>query len=132
MAHARQTHERIQLRADKRNRVSKVGMRSLLAIATFLLLTSLRAADIATTLDFDPYLRSEGNPVVFFLGGKLGSLLFTNGIIWLVCVGFLFMYWRGHSLKIPKSPRDLREYVRTCRNRVVKPRRAIRDNMPGG
>jgi hypothetical protein len=106
--------------------------RILLAGSTLVLLTVARAADIATTLHFDPSLSHEGNPVVFLLGGGLFSLLFVNFAVWLLCATFVFAYWRGNSLGVRIQHKSFGAFVRAWIDRVVRPRRSLRSTLPGG
>jgi hypothetical protein len=100
--------------------------------ATLVLLTVARAVDIATTLHFDSSLRHEGNPVVFFLGGGLFSLLFVNFAVWLLCATLVFAYWRGDSLSVRIQHKSFGAFVRVWIDRVVRPRRSLRSTLPGG
>jgi hypothetical protein len=106
--------------------------RSYVALSTFLLLTVVRAADIATTLHFDRSLAREGNPIVFMFGGGLRSLVLSTGIVWLICAAFLLAYWRGDSLHLSEPPKRLSSFVRAWIERVIKPRRPLRSSLPGG
>jgi hypothetical protein len=102
------------------------------AFSTFLLLTAARLADIATTRYFNPSLDKEGNPLVFLLGGKWGSLLASTIAVWLLAVIFLFAYWRGDGLKASQVPSSFLGYVRAWTRRVAVRGRPIRASLPGG
>jgi hypothetical protein len=77
-------------------------------------------------------LRHEGNPVVFFLGGGLFSLLFANFAVWLLCATLVFAYWRGDSLSVRIQHKSFGAFVRVWIDRVVRPRRSLRSTLPGG
>ena len=102
------------------------------AVSTFVLLTAARVADIATTVYFNPSLDKEGNPIVFFLGGKLGSLVVSTAVVWLIAVSFLFAYWRGDRLKTLQVPSTFLEFVRAWSRRVLVRGRPMRTSLPGG
>lgn len=107
-------------------------VRSFVAFATFLILTTVRIADIATTLHFDPSLSHEGHPVVFFFGGKAPGLITSSTVAWLTCIVLLYFFWRGECLKLVQSPKRLRRFARIWFDRVIRTRRPIKDTLPGG
>lgn len=106
--------------------------RHVITVLTLLLLTGARIIDTATTFHFDPTLQREGNPVVFFFGGKTWSLLMATVAVWLTCVAFLVAFWRGKSLRIRQPPKSLRGFVGTWINRVIRPQHPLRQSLPGG
>lgn|GEM_PF-4270825 len=106
--------------------------RSFVALATFFILTTVRVADIATTLHFDPSLSREGNPFVHFIGGKAPALVTSSTVVWLTCVVLLYFFLRGESLKLVQSPERLGKFVRLWLDRVIRTRRPIKDTLPKG
>jgi hypothetical protein len=107
-------------------------MRGFITLVTLLLLTASRAADIATTLYFNPSLDREGNLLVLLLGGGFGTLVISTTAFWLLCVGLLIAFWRSPSLRLSRSSESFWEYLRTWLRRVIQSRQAISSSLPGG
>lgn len=87
--------------------------RTLTALVTFLTISAARAADIGSTLHFNPSLSKEANPIVSVFGADLTTLLtFNFGTVILFLLLPLFLYWRFPAAALPgQAPANAREFM---------------------
>jgi hypothetical protein len=86
--------------------------RTVLTFVTLFVVTAARAADLATTLYFDPTLAREANPVVAQLGAGPRGMLVANLIGVMVFLLLpLLCFWRGPRKKFAHAPVDIWEFA---------------------
>jgi len=87
--------------------------RSLTALVTLLTISAARAADIGSTLHFNPSLSKEANPIVAVFGAGLPTLMILNFVfVTLFLLIPLFLYWRYPAATLPgQSPVNAREFI---------------------
>lgn len=86
--------------------------RLVVAGVTLLSAASARAADLATTLHFNPTLSREANPLVSALGFDATQLIITNAICLLLFVlAPLSIYALYAAARMEERPQTLAEYI---------------------
>lgn len=86
--------------------------RFVITCMAFLSVIAARAADLSTTLHFNPSLSREANPFVSVLGFDANQLIFSNVIGVLIFVfAPLLVYLRCGPSQMQEKPQSLSEYV---------------------
>lgn len=91
---------------------SRVKIRAVVAIVTFLSVAASRAADLATTLHFNPSLSEEANPLSSVYGFDVAQLVASNviGVVVILLVPLL-IYVVCAPARIEEKAESITQYV---------------------
>jgi len=86
--------------------------RSVLALGTFVAVSTARAADLATTFHFNPSLSREANPLVTWHGADPKALLIFNVVgLAILFLAPLFLYWRGRPKVLAEKAESVWDFA---------------------